>query len=240
MRKAFNFYNSYHATFDDLDDCQIGQLVRELSKVQFLEKHIDEVSFKDKMVSLVWKSIRHSVWEQIRGHCSKRSIDYESVFPTPTQGVDTTTPTPSRQVEVEVEVQVEVQVEESTQQGVVVEVSPTLVSARNVSDYLLNKILHSKPNFRKPNMQTWSQDLEKAIRIDKRTEQELIGCIDWIYTDGSFWIPNILSAKKLREKFDTMESQMTSRNKKKSTVVDSLYDNGLTAQEMIKQMEKRA
>ena len=58
-------------------------------------------------------------------------------------------------------------------------------------------------------MERWSKDIDLAIRIDHRTEQQLIACIDWIYSSaGSFWIPNIMSGKKLREKFDTMESQM--------------------------------
>ncbi len=108
MRKAFNFYNSYYATFEDLTDTQIGQLMRELTQVQFMDKHIGAVFFKDKMVSLVWKSIKHSILEQIKGHCSKRSIDYESVFPTPTQGVGVVATDPTRQEEVKVKVKVKV------------------------------------------------------------------------------------------------------------------------------------
>ena len=99
MRKAFNFYASYYAVFEDLTDAQIGQLMRELTQVQFLDKHIDEVKFKDKIVSIVWKSIKHSVLEQIKGYCSKRSIAYESVLPDPMLGVGETSPDPTLQGE---------------------------------------------------------------------------------------------------------------------------------------------
>ena len=86
----------------------------------------------------------------------------------------------------------------------------------------------------------WHQDIEKAIRIDKRTDQELIACIDWIYSgDGDFWRPNILSGKKLREKFDTMEAQMISSTKNKKTMVDRIYEQGLTPIEAVKLMEEK-
>lgn len=90
-----------------------------------------------------------------------------------------------------------------------------------VADYLLFKIKHEKPNFKQPNLQQWAADIDKAIRIDKRTKDELIGCINWIYSkQGEFWAPNIMSGKKLREKFDTMEAQMMrSREYKNAKVI---------------------
>ncbi len=119
--------------------------------------------------------------------------------------------------------------------------SETEIIALKVSEYLLAKIITNNPKFKQPNLQTWAKDIDRAIRIDHRTEQELIGCIDWIYTDsGSFWEPNILSGKKLREKFDTMQAQSRSKSKKSETMVDKIYDSGLTAQEVIKQMEMNA
>jgi len=82
--------------------------------------------------------------------------------------------------------------------------------AEDVANYLLEHILSFKPNIKQPNLSVWVKDIEKAIRIDKRTKEELVACIDWIYNSkqGNFWIPNILSGKKLRDKFDTMEAQM--------------------------------
>ena len=80
--------------------------------------------------------------------------------------------------------------------------------ALDVANYLLKKILSLKPNFKKPNLDSWARDIDLAIRRDKRTKQELINAIDFIYSPkGIFWQANILSGKKLREKFDTLEMQ---------------------------------
>jgi len=112
-----------------------------------------------------------------------------------------------------------------------------------VAKYLLSTIQSFKENFKTPNtLDSWVNDIEKAIRIDRRTREQLIGCIDWIYNSkqGEFWIPNILSGKKLREKYDTMEAQMMMAKKDNKNAVDNIYDNGLSAKDLIKEMEKRA
>ncbi len=79
----------------------------------------------------------------------------------------------------------------------------------SVGDYLRHRILTEQPTARIPeNLNGWYGDIDKAIRLDKRTKDDLISCIDWIYTsDGSFWRPNIRSGKKLRDKFDQMSGQ---------------------------------
>jgi len=86
----------------------------------------------------------------------------------------------------------------------------TPTDALEVAEYLLQKIRTQKQNFKTPNINEWAKQIDRAIRIDGRTKEELIACIDWIYKTkrGNFWIPNILSGKKLREKFDQMELQM--------------------------------
>jgi len=90
--------------------------------------------------------------------------------------------------------------------------SQSFQEALEVARYLYKRIKQDKPNFAKPPsiIEKWAVDIDKAIRIDKRSKTELLNCIDWIYeTDaGNFWIPNILSGKKLRDKFDIMEAQM--------------------------------
>ena len=54
----------------------------------------------------------------------------------------------------------------------------------------------------------WAQDIDLLIRIDKRSIEEIREVITWSQAPGSFWGPNILSGKKLREKFDTMAGQL--------------------------------
>lgn len=94
----------------------------------------------------------------------------------------------------------------------------TNLSASIVSNYLLKKIISSQPNFKHPNLNTWIADIDKSMRLDNRTEKELINCIDYIYSpSGEFWQSNILSGKKLREKFDTIEIQAKKRKHKMTT-----------------------
>ena len=55
---------------------------------------------------------------------------------------------------------------------------------------------------------------EKLIRLDKRTPEEVESVIAWCKSKGNFWIPNIMSGKKLREKFPTLFAQMSTRGGK--------------------------
>lgn len=85
--------------------------------------------------------------------------------------------------------------------------TPYELDADEISTYLATNIQLEYKDA-KMNSNLWAKDIEKALRIDRRTKEQLIACIDWIYTDGKFWIPNILSGKKLREKFDQLAIQM--------------------------------
>lgn len=80
MRKAFNHYYSIHEIKKQLNDSQYLQFDKALCKVQFLEIHIDSVSFKDPLLNLLWVSIKHTIKSNIEGYCSKMKINYESLF----------------------------------------------------------------------------------------------------------------------------------------------------------------
>ena len=111
--------------------------------------------------------------------------------------------------------------------------------AKQIADYLLANIRKEKPNFVIKDFKGWVRDIDLAMRKDKRSVTELKGCIDWIYNSkqGAFWIPNILSGKKLREKFDTMESQMTTRTK--GRLYEQIQSSGLSANEIIDEQIRR-
>lgn len=114
--------------------------------------------------------------------------------------------------------------------------------AQEVASYLLQKIQKHQPTFKVQNFKVWVKDIDLALRIDCRTKEQLIGCINWIYGTqrGNFWIANVLSGKKLREKFETMRMQSTQKKTQKQNtndVVDTIYGQGATAQELIEKME---
>ena len=199
-KKAINYYRSFYDVSKDLNQKQFYDFNMAIYEVMFFDKHIDTVIFKDKILSLLWKSVKHSVKSSVDGYCTKKSTPYNDMFKPLTK------PLANKDNE-------QVQVQE---EGEVEALSPSQEIAILVSDYLLHKIKSKAPNFKQPNMQTWARDIELSIRVDGRTKDQLIGCINWIYSrDGIFWVSNILSAKKLRSKFDTMESQMMSKNRSK-------------------------
>lgn len=59
-----------------------------------------------------------------------------------------------------------------------------------------------------PNLPGWIHDIEKLMRIDNRTPEEIREVIAWCQSPDCFWGPNILSGRKLRDKFDTLRGQM--------------------------------
>ena len=77
-----------------------------------------------------------------------------------------------------------------------------------MTHYLLEKIRAWKPDYVfRGSEQTWADEFRKMYELDKRSKQDIRDVIDWA-TQDSFWQANILSAKKLREKFDTLQAQM--------------------------------
>ena len=73
----------------------------------------------------------------------------------------------------------------------------------SLSKYLHQRIRENDPKAKTPNFQTWAVHMDKLMRIDKRSEGEIRRVIDFCQRD-SFWKSNILSTRKLREKFTTL------------------------------------
>lgn len=231
MRKACNFYRSYYEQSKLLNKTQKCDIFTAICEVQFLEKHIDVIEFDNKVTQLVWIGIKHSLKTSIEGYCSKMRIDYDKTLgkglkKEPFQEDINKEKKKSKNKDKGNE-------EEQKASSLVPLIHADIESdAQRVADYLLKKILESKPNFKKPDIGVWVKDIEKAIEDDGRTGKQLIGCIDWIYSDrGLFWRSVILSCKKLRDKFDVMESQMMNdpKNKSKAKTALVLQSAGYTS-----------
>jgi hypothetical protein len=76
-----------------------------------------------------------------------------------------------------------------------------------LASFLLEEILKNKPDFKKPNLQTWAKDIDLILRRDGRTPDQIHEVISWTQGD-SFWRKNILSTESLRDKFDRLEIAM--------------------------------
>ncbi|WAW14767.1 hypothetical protein [Peptostreptococcus equinus] len=81
-----------------------------------------------------------------------------------------------------------------------------------LSYLLLSLIRDHNPKFKEPNMDNWCGHVDKMIRIDKRSVEEIEKVIRWSQ-GNDFWYKNILSTAKLREKFDQLYLQMPKSSK---------------------------
>jgi phage replication O-like protein O len=65
---------------------------------------------------------------------------------------------------------------------------------------------------KKANMQKWADDFRKLIEIDEVDKRLAKDVMDWV-TKDEFWKTNVLSAKKLREKFGELAIKMNATKK---------------------------
>lgn len=65
---------------------------------------------------------------------------------------------------------------------------------------------------KKSNMQSWADDMRKLIEIDQVDKHQAKQVMDWV-TQDSFWRTNVLSAKKLRDKFIELAIKMNAEKK---------------------------
>ncbi|QFG05373.1 replisome organizer [Bacillus phage 022DV001] len=70
--------------------------------------------------------------------------------------------------------------------------------------YLFKKIRENNPEHKEPNFQVWADQVRLMIERDGRKPEQIKNMIDWCQAD-SFWKGNILSTKKLRDKYDQLK-----------------------------------
>ena len=79
------------------------------------------------------------------------------------------------------------------------------------SKYLSEKILKLNPNTKVPKtdleLQKWARHVDLMLRVDKRPLSDLREVLKFATTD-TFWQSNILSTKKLRDKYDQLYLKM--------------------------------
>lgn len=76
-----------------------------------------------------------------------------------------------------------------------------------ISKLLLKRIQDNTPTFKEPNIEKWANECRLMREIDNRTNKQIRFLVEWSQKD-TFWQANILSMKKLRQKFDTLVSQI--------------------------------
>ena len=70
--------------------------------------------------------------------------------------------------------------------------------------YLLKKINEHSPEYPEPtNWNRWADDMRLIMQRKKKTPEQIKNLIDWVHSH-QFWYKNILSASKLKEKYDDL------------------------------------
>jgi phage replication O-like protein O len=75
-----------------------------------------------------------------------------------------------------------------------------------LAKYLLKMIRENIPSLKEPDIQKWSSDIDKLLRVDKRQPGEVKAIIEFSQKDD-FWKTNILSPAKLRKQYDQLTIQ---------------------------------
>lgn len=74
-------------------------------------------------------------------------------------------------------------------------------------DMIINSCLKTFPNSKVPqslaDKQKWAVEIDRMKRLDGRSKEDIMQALNYALTD-SFWQTNIRSAKKFREKFETL------------------------------------
>jgi len=79
-KKAINYYYSFFEVSKELSQKQFYEFNMAIYKVMFFEVHIDSIEFTDTMLTILWKSVKHSIQASVKGYCDKKSIPYDEVF----------------------------------------------------------------------------------------------------------------------------------------------------------------
>lgn len=104
------------------------------------------------------------------------------------------------------------------EKGLKKEPKPLPPEAYRLSEQLAEMILHANPGNasllptkKDKTIASWAEHIDKAMRIDKRTEKQISDLITWVGND-SFWSSTLQSGFKLREKFDQISMKIQQRN----------------------------
>jgi hypothetical protein len=89
-------------------------------------------------------------------------------------------------------------------------------AGRRAADFLRERIHQNNPTARITDEQVlrWAGEADAMMRLDKRTEQQMLEHIDWSQKD-QFWRSNILSIGALRKQFDRITMKMQEESSKR-------------------------
>jgi len=93
---------------------------------------------------------------------------------------------------------------------------------KELSQSLLKNIRCMLPSFKEPNLKEWELQIDRMIRIDNRTPEEIKKIIDWLPHD-EFWSTVVLSPANLRKNYDKLCIAYNANGKKTNTFNPEQY-----------------
>jgi len=91
QKSTFNHFDTWWEIKKQLTPEQYVEFDKALCKVQFLECHIDDITFEDRTLNLVWIALKHTIKQSLDGFFAKKDITYDEYFK---RGSDTPCDTP--------------------------------------------------------------------------------------------------------------------------------------------------
>ena len=215
-KDSFIFYRSFYEAISALDDEDRLQLFDAICELALNQSETELKPIPKAMFTLIKPQLEANNKRFENGKKGGRPRKEQNQSETenkPNENQNETKAEPNKNVNVNVNENVNSNENQNVNSK---EVTISQLEAGEVANYLADKIISEKPDAKiKP--EKWVPDIEKAIRIDGRSKQALISCINWIYSDeGEFWKPNIMSGDKLRKQYDKMDMQARSRKQQKT------------------------
>jgi hypothetical protein len=79
-KKVIKYYASFYEVSKELTPKQFYEFNHAIFSVLFYEQHIDAITFDDRLLTITWKSIKHSLQASIDGFCSKNGMSYDDTL----------------------------------------------------------------------------------------------------------------------------------------------------------------
>jgi hypothetical protein len=107
--------------------------------------------------------------------------------------------------------------------------------AVKLADLLKSEILRNKSDYRITQQQErkWAITADRMLRIDKRKFEEVAELIPWVQRN-EFWMANVLSMEKLREKFDQLMMAARAKSHAQASSAQKLPSDYVPASEQMK------
>jgi hypothetical protein len=106
--------------------------------------------------------------------------------------------------------------------------SPELLEAKELCEYLIQRLGVENQTVTK----TWMVSMERLVRIDGRSADQIRRCLDWVAADD-FWSVNVRSPQKLRKHWERLRLEakrkingVSGKSAKRKGVLEALAEMG--------------